>query len=64
MMNISCVHHGVLKDPTLSAEERRDLPLPHLVVLPNRSVEDPKPAPGTPSLDLRLARVNKDPNKL
>jgi hypothetical protein len=27
-------------------------------------VEDPNPVPGTPSLDLRLARVNKDPNLL
>jgi hypothetical protein len=27
-------------------------------------VEDPNPVPGTPSLDLRLIRVNKDPNRL
>jgi hypothetical protein len=27
-------------------------------------VEDPNPVPGTPSLDLRLVRVNKDPNRL
>jgi hypothetical protein len=27
-------------------------------------VEDPEPVPGTPSLDLRLVRVNKDPNRL
>jgi hypothetical protein len=27
-------------------------------------VEDPNPVPGTPSLDLRLVRVNKDPNLL
>jgi hypothetical protein len=33
-MNISCVHHNVPKDLTLSAEERRHPPLPHLVVLP------------------------------
>jgi hypothetical protein len=25
-------------------------------------VEDPNPVPGTPSLDLKLVRVNKDPN--
>jgi hypothetical protein len=25
-------------------------------------VEDPNPVPGTPSLDLRLVKVNKDPN--
>jgi hypothetical protein len=24
-------------------------------------VEDPNPVPGTPSLDLRLVRVNQDP---
>jgi hypothetical protein len=28
------------------------------------SVEDPNPVPGTPSLDLRLVRVNEDPNQL
>jgi hypothetical protein len=33
-MNISCVHRNVQKDLTLSAEERRHPPLPHLVVLP------------------------------
>jgi hypothetical protein len=33
-MNISCVHRNVSKDLTLSAEERRHPPLPHLVVLP------------------------------
>jgi hypothetical protein len=27
-------------------------------------VEDPNPVPGTPSMDLRLVRVNKDPNRL
>jgi hypothetical protein len=27
-------------------------------------VEDLNPIPGTPSLDLRLVRVNKDPNGL
>jgi hypothetical protein len=27
-------------------------------------VEDPNPIPGMPSLDLRLVRVNKDPNQL
>jgi hypothetical protein len=27
-------------------------------------VEDPNPVPGTPSLDLRLVRVNKDSNRL
>jgi hypothetical protein len=27
-------------------------------------VEDPNPVPGMPSLDLRLVRVNKDPNRL
>jgi hypothetical protein len=27
-------------------------------------VEDPNPVTGTPSLDLRLVRVNKDPNLL
>jgi hypothetical protein len=27
-------------------------------------MEDPNPVPGTPSLDIRLARVNKDPNRL
>jgi hypothetical protein len=30
----------------------------------HRSAEDPNPVPGMPSLDLRLARVNKDPNRL
>jgi hypothetical protein len=30
----------------------------------HRSVEDPNPVPGTPSLDLRLVRVNKDLNRL
>ena len=33
-MNISCVHRDIPKDLTLSAEERRHPPLPHLVVLP------------------------------
>jgi hypothetical protein len=33
-MNISCVHRNAPKDLILSAEERRHLPLPHLVVLP------------------------------
>jgi hypothetical protein len=27
-------------------------------------VEDPNPVSGTPSLDLRLVRVSKDPNRL
>jgi hypothetical protein len=30
----------------------------------HRSVEDPNRVPSTPSLDLRLARVNKDSNRL
>jgi hypothetical protein len=30
----------------------------------HRSAEDPNPVPGTPSLDLRLDKVNKDPNRL
>jgi hypothetical protein len=33
-MNISCVHHNILKDLTLSDKERHHPPLPHLVVLP------------------------------
>jgi hypothetical protein len=33
-MNISCGHRNVSKDLTLSTEERRHPPLPHLVVLP------------------------------
>jgi hypothetical protein len=33
-MNTSCVHRNVPKDLTLSVEERRHPPLPHLVVIP------------------------------
>jgi hypothetical protein len=33
-MNITCVHRNVPKDLTLSTEQRRNPPLPHLVVLP------------------------------
>jgi hypothetical protein len=31
-MNISCVHHDILQDLTLAAEESSHQPLPHLVV--------------------------------
>jgi hypothetical protein len=30
----------------------------------HRSAEDPNPVPSTPSLDIILARVNEDPNRL
>jgi hypothetical protein len=33
-MNISCVHHNVPKDLTLSTEECSHPSLPHLVVIP------------------------------
>jgi hypothetical protein len=62
-LDIAVVHRDIPKNLTLSAEERRHPLTPHLVVLPNE-VEDPNPIPGMPSLDLRLARVNKDPNRL
>jgi hypothetical protein len=42
-------------------EERRHPLTPHLVNSCHQSVEDPNPVPGTPSLDLRLVRVNQDP---
>jgi hypothetical protein len=61
-MNISCIHRNIPKDLTLSAEERRHPPLPHLVVLP--ITEDLNLVLGTSSLDLRLVRVNEDPNWL
>jgi hypothetical protein len=44
-------------------EERRH-PLTTFGSSFHRSVEDPNHVPGTPSLDLRLVRVNKDPNRL
>jgi hypothetical protein len=61
-MNISCVHRNVPKDLTLSVEERRHPPLPHLVVIPIEVWRTPNLIPGMLSLDLRLARVSKDPN--
>jgi hypothetical protein len=64
-MNISCVHHNIPNDLTLPTQEHNHPSLPHLVVLfIERSVEDPNPIPGIPSLDLRLVRALKDPNRL
>jgi hypothetical protein len=59
-MDISCVNRDIPKDLTLTAEERRH-PLTTSGSFCHRSVEDPNPVPGTPSLDLRLVRVNQDP---
>jgi hypothetical protein len=59
-LDIACVHRDIPKDLTLSAEERRYPLTPHLVVFSHRSVEDPNPVPGTPSLDLKLVRVNQE----
>jgi hypothetical protein len=58
-LDIACVHRDIPKDLTLSAEESRHPLTPHLVVL---SIEVWRTR--TPSLDLRLVRVNKDPNRL
>jgi hypothetical protein len=59
-MDISCVHRDILKDLTLTAEECRHPLTPHLVVLPLKC-GGPEPRSSTPSLDLRLVRVNQEP---
>jgi hypothetical protein len=63
-LDIACVHRDIPKDLTLTAEERRHLLTPHLVVLSIEVWRDLNPVPGMSSLDLRLVRVNKDPNRL
>jgi hypothetical protein len=57
-MNISCVHCNIPKDLTLSGET---LPSASATsgTFGHQSVEDLNLVPGTPSLDLRLVRVNK-----
>jgi hypothetical protein len=62
-LDITCVHRDIPKNLTLYAEERRHPLTPHLVVLPIKVWMTPNLVPGMPSLDLRLARVNKDPNR-
>jgi hypothetical protein len=54
-LDIACVRCDIPKDLTLSVEERHHPLTPHLVVFAMN------PDPGTPSLDLRLVRVNQDP---
>jgi hypothetical protein len=62
-MNISCVHRNIPKDLTLSTEERRHPPLPHLVVLPIevRRTRNPFLVRHLWILDWL---VNEDPNRL
>jgi hypothetical protein len=54
-MNISCVHCDIPKYLTLSASATFGSSY-------HRSAEDLNPVSGMPSLDHRLARVNRDPN--
>jgi hypothetical protein len=56
-LDITCVHHDIPKD------HRGTLPSVYSTSGSSfhKSVEDPNPVPGTPSLDLRLVRVNQDP---
>jgi hypothetical protein len=62
-LDIVVVHRDIPKDLTLSTEERPSAYSTSGSSF-HQSVEDPNPIPGMPSLDLRLVRVNKDPNQL
>jgi hypothetical protein len=60
-LDIAVVHRDIPKDLTLSTPPSAYSTSGSSC---HQSVEDPNPTPGTPSLDLRLVRVNKEPNRL
>jgi hypothetical protein len=59
-LDIACVHRDIPKDLTHTGTPPSAYSTSGSSF--HRSVEDPNHVPGTPSLDLRLVRVNKDPN--
>jgi hypothetical protein len=63
-LDIACVHRDIPMDLTLTAVERCQSAYSTSGSSCHRSVEEPNPIPGMPSLDLRLVRVQKDLNRL
>jgi hypothetical protein len=60
-MNISCAHHDIPKDLTLTAEESCHPPLPHLVVFAIEVWRTRSPFLVQHIFDLKVVRVPKDP---